>query len=548
MGFFSKLFNRKKKTTVEEASSDMDISKISVKKIGLVFSDGSTNTNLDYEDPVGFNFTTISRAYATDSYIRQAIDKHVDFAFKQGWDLVGSDAEAVQYINDRFYALELAMGMPMDVFLKEAFKNFTLYENCFILKNFANAGYKYPGNLKVSPGMYNKTINSYQCLPIDSISIARDVYGNVLKYKQEVEGSSVTKIEFNPNQIIHIYSNKPSGRGFGFPSIWEVLEDVKILRQLEELMIKSVYKNVFPLHVYTVGLNADGQRCKAGEIEEVSEKMGSLQLDGGIVVPERHKIEILGAQGKMLDLKDYLSYCENRVFTGLNVSPTIMGRSDTSNKSTASNLDQMFKDSVKSKQTMFAFFITKEIINELLAEGGFNFIQDSSKRVSFRFREVDVDLKIAEENHAIQLYMQNGITFPEFRRRIGSDPIDSYDELYFNIIKNNVDEETAKQKETAAKNSGSNKDQPTNQYGKKNNPKTKEAILHEFIQLISSTMKRSNNDLTMYKAVCSQFVNNYKESFKDSNINVIESLLNKYEENLNDFNIEQIKSIISLLN
>ena len=52
----------------------------------------------------------------------------------------------------------------------------------------------------------------------------------------------------------------------------------------------------------------------------------------------------------------------------------------------------------------------------------------------------------------------------------------------------------------------------------------------------------------MYKAVCSQFVNNYKESFKDSNINVIESLLNKYEENLNDFNIEQIKSIISLLN
>lgn len=548
MGFFSKFFGKLKKTTVEEASSEMDISKINVKKIGLVFSNGSTSSNLDYEDPVGFNFATISRAYATDSYIRQAIDKHVDFAFKSGWDLVGSDADAVQYINDRFYALELAMGMPMDVFLKEAFKNFILYENCFILKNFANTSYSYPGNLKVSPGMYNKTINSYQCLPVDSITIARDVYGNVLKYKQEVEGSSATKIEFNANQIIHMYSNKPSGRGYGFPSIWETLEDVKILRQLEELMIKSVYKNVFPLHVYTVGINADGQRCKAGEIDEVTEKMGSLQLDGGIVVPERHKIEILGAQGKMLDLKDYLTYCENRVFTGLNVSPTIMGRSDTSNKSTASNLDQMFKDSVKSKQTMFSFFITKEIICELLAEGGFNFIQDSTQRVSFRFREVDVDLKIAEENHAMQLYMQNGITFPEFRRRIGSDPIDNYDELYFNIIKNNTDEATAKQKEQAAANSGSNKDQPANQYGKNNNPKTKEARIKEFIDLLNSSMKISCNDLITYKAICSNFINEYRKHYENSNIDYIESLLKDKEQDIKEFNINSIKSIISLLN
>ena len=125
-----------KQDSIEEArqgsaSSEMDISKIKVSKIGLEMSDGSTSSRLSYEEPVGFDFDEITNAYLTDSYIRQSIDKHVDFAFKAGWDLVGSNADAVDYVNNRFRALELAMGKPIEVFLKEAFKQLKLYNNCF---------------------------------------------------------------------------------------------------------------------------------------------------------------------------------------------------------------------------------------------------------------------------------------------------------------------------------------------------------------------------------------------------------------------------------
>lgn len=495
-----RLRRRKKsaETEFEEArqsksASDIDISKVKVNKIGLKMSDGSTSSRLNYEEPVGFTFDEITNAYLTDSYIRQSVDKHVDFAFKAGWDLVGSNADAVEYVNSRFRAMELAMGKPIDVFLKETYKQLKLYGNAFIQKNWAKNNYVYPGGLVVNPGMYRRTIVGYEILPVDSITIARDAYGNVVKYQQEVDGSTEDAIELAPENIVHMYMDRPAGRGFGLPYLLEAMEDVKLLRQLEGLTMKAVYKNIFPLHVYTVGLKEEGMRCKEGEIDQVKEDLGDLTMDGGIVIPERHKIEILGSEGKVLNVEDYLSYFENRAFTALSVSPTIMGRSDTSNKSTASNLDQMFKDKVKSDQKCFSDFVSFNIVLELLAEGGFNFIQDPSLRVGFRFREIDMDAQIATENHSIQMLMQNGITYPEFRKRIGYDPLTNYDELYFNVVKNNAGEAEANAKEKAASNSGSNKNNPENQHGK-TNAKTKKESIDEALKLLQCSLLK--DDLT----------------------------------------------------
>lgn len=532
----------------QSASSDFDKSKVRIAKMGLAISDGSTRSRLEFEEPVGFNFEEIFNAYATDSYIRQSVDKYVDFAFKTGWDLVGSNTDAVNYINARFRALELAMGRPIDVFLKEAFKDFCLYQNVFILKNWAKTNYVYPGDLKVDPGMYKKTICSYELMPVDSITIARDAFGNVLKYKQEIEGSSEDEREFAEEDIIHIYNDKPVGRGFGFPQLWEALDDVKLLRQVEGLMQKMIYKNVFPLHVYTVGNVQEGLRCRDGEIDEVKAEMEDLTLDGTVIIPERHKIEIIGAQGKAMDISDYMTYLENRVFTALNVSSTIMGRSDTSNRSTSTNLDQMFKDKVKSNQKVFENFINFYMVKELLAEGGYNFIKDSSLGVSFRFREIDMEAKIAEENHATQLLMQNGITYPEYRKRIGYDPLESYDELYFNVIKSNTSESTAQQKEQAAANSGSNKNSPTNQHGSRPSAKTKKEALNAIFKQMYEAIA-DNQEITsefrqrVYRMLNFELQNSLDEAFCEGYNGILSR--NNCEHLINKCFLQDLKSFAS---
>ena len=70
-----------------------------------------------------------------------------------------------------------------------------------------------------------------------------------------------------------------------------------------------------------------------------------------MVTPWNHEIDVVGAQGNALEIKEYLNHFKERVAIGLGVSPHHLGMmSGTSNRSVTERLDLALYDKIKNLQ------------------------------------------------------------------------------------------------------------------------------------------------------------------------------------------------------
>lgn len=454
------IFRRKKEieaprqVNIEAPSLSGDkLKNIKVKKVGLVEVIGGRD---QFNGP-DFDLEEILNAYNTDGYIRQALDKYIELMFKAGWSFSSKNANALEYIKLRFAYMALATGQPTEQLFIEMSEDLVKYSNVFVAKSRTQI----PG-VKAKGITGSQPIAGYFILSPLTIGIARDTDGTTRKYQQTVPGAS-KPIEIKPEDMVHIYYKRERGDAFGTPFLVPVLDDVKLLRQLEENVARLVYKHLHPLYKYKVGLAQAGYESDEDEIDQVKMELEEMPLEGGLVLPERHDVDVVGAEGQALSVENYLKYFEQRVFTGLGVSASMMGRSDSSNRSTAETQSSEMHDRVKAFQKTLALFINSFIINELLLEGGFDPINRPEDTVSFQFTEIDLGSKIAVENHAIQKFVQNTISHDEFRSEIGMDPVTDYSKYFYTLFPGKV----------ASTGEVENKNQPANQNGARGAPKTK---------------------------------------------------------------------------
>jgi hypothetical protein len=458
--------------TVSEAPSatKRDPKKVAVTRLGQAIK--SAGGGGDFENsPV--DLAEIGRAYYTDSYIRRAVDKHSALMFKNGWEISGKNDQAVEYVWTRLKLMSEATSQSIDSFLQEISDNLILYGNAYVVKARAKKS-GLPSGVTAVGYSSKQPVAGYFVLPAPNVTVSRDDNGKILAY-EETAGTGGQGVQYKPEDIIHFTYRKPSGRAYGVPFIFNALDDVKLLRQIEENVARLIYRNLFPLYLYKVGIDKPGFEATDEEIENLREEIRNIPVDGALVVPERHNIEVVGSQGQAIDANGYLKYFRQRVFSGLGVSDTIMGISDTANKSTSDNQSSDLNDSVKDFQKTFADIAKFAIINELLFEGGFDPIMNPDDEVDFVFNEIEFDAKIKRENHVIQMFMQNSITFEEMRQFLGHDTTVDESRLYANMFA--VSTGAAADSEGAAS-QGNNKDQPENQHGKQTSPgkpKTSEA-------------------------------------------------------------------------
>lgn len=511
------------------SGSKRDPKKSIIKRIGLAFTKGSGN-RAELEGPEGFDLAEIEKAYNTEAYVRQAIDKYTDFIFKAGWDIVGKNQNAVDYIKLRLAAMAEATKIPTKQLFIDIADDLVLYHNVFIVKARQSGSYIFPTGINATGIGTAKPITGYFVLPVTTITIARVNNGTVDSYQQEISGGD--KLTIKPDDMIHMYIDKPKGRAFGVPFLWQVLDDIKLLRQIEELVARLIYKDIFPLYQYQVGLAKEGYEATDEEIEDLKEQISELTLDGGIVVPERHNISVIGSQGKALEAYNYLKYFEQRVFTGLGVSETMMGRGDSANRSTADNMTTDMHDRIKAYQSQMATFIDEYIFNELLREGGFDPLLKPEDAVHFQFKEIDLDNKIKAENQAIQKFTNNAITHEELRMEIGMDPVTDEGRLYFNMI-------TAAQAKAAA-NSVDNLAQPENQNGKKLSPK-KESVKESVTESLSLQTKEALKHIEYVKDL-----QHYWDITKEDVLDLVKQYYITRDKKFPDFQPKEIEGIISL--
>lgn len=372
------------------------------------------------------DLSEVKSAIGTDSYLKVALDKTAQLVMKSGYKFESDNENALEYLKQRIALMEFGTKIPLDILLEEIARNLVYYSNCFVVKGRAD---KIQGGLQAKPVLGKKPVGGYFIMDPTAVEIKRDSSGAVTNYKL----TGTEEKEFAADDVIHFYVDRDANNNFGTPRVVSTLEDIKILRKIEGNTLSLIYRFSIPLYQMKIGLPETNFMATDTEIKEAQKQINKMPMDGVIVTNERTQFLAVGAEGKAIDLSNYLGYYEKRVFTGLNVSEAMMGRGGS--KQDADSMEGLMHDTVKHYQLAMRSFIEQQMFNEILLEGGFNPILEETDRVYFRFNEINLDSRVKYENHLLNQFQSNCITFEEMRQAIGRDS-DSVDEgrLYTNMI------------------------------------------------------------------------------------------------------------------
>lgn len=469
---YSKISERDSFTEAPGSSGQIrDPKEIGVKRIGLQFDGESREAS-----PPDFDLAEIQKAYDTEAYVRQAIDKYIEFMFKAGWDFVGDNPAVVEYLEQRFGLMAEMTGTPVRQLFIEIAEDLVKFSNVVVIKardkdNVISS--VLPTQVQGLQDM--EPVAGYFPVNMTTMKVLRDKNGMVKRWEQEVDGGG-KPAKYKAVDAIHIFYKREKGKAFGTPMVLPVLDDIRALRQAEENVLKLMYRNIFPfIHAKVGTTELPGTR---EEVDDVQAQIESGDLEAGLVTTERVEMTSVAAD-KVIDAEKYLRYFEQRVFSGLGVPELLFGRGNTANRSTGDNLSGEFTERVKAYQRVMEIFVNDFMIRELLMEAGFDPLLNPQDKVEFRFREIDFDAKIKKENHAIFKYEQNAITEDEMRNEIGMDPITDRGMMYMNLVTIETANATAAAKAAAspsgsgggASKSATNKNKPANQHGTKSSPK-----------------------------------------------------------------------------
>lgn len=401
--------------------------------IALGFRAIGIRDRAQYEE-APYDFDRIIQAVDTDSYIRQSFSKYKELMWKEGWEIVSENPEAVAYVWQRIDFMELAMGMPFHEFIGDIGDQLMKFSNCFVVKSRGDLHPFFPGKLDAGTdglGQKKLPVIGYEMVPTQTMQILRDKHNQPISYRQVVDdfwsGFNDENMPTWPAEdVIHFHLDRKPGRSFGTPFLVTVMDDVIALRQIEEDIQNLVHQQLFPLYKYHVG--TEEHPAEPEEIEHAAAELENMRTEGGLVLPDRHDVDVVGSEGSALDAAPYLAHFKERVCVGMGLAPHHLGMNmNGGNRSVTDRLDIALYDKVKTYQRYLARMLELHIFAELLFEGGFDPMETPiatgvSDRCKFKFREIDVDTQVKRETHEIQKFSQNVTTLPETRLALGIDP------------------------------------------------------------------------------------------------------------------------------
>lgn len=460
-----------------------------------------------------YNFGRVTAYYRSDAYIARAINKRVDNILKEGFNIVGEDKVTLKYVKERLRDMMLASNQTMDGVLREQTLQMALYHNLFMYKKLDE---------KASTGRSWTRWDGKEMKPIASLFVenAEDTFiitdkkGNYTGYKN-IPGAGMMGFEdypvimqnpdlvseFNIDEMDHVTYNRKSGELLAMPLIWPVIDDIKTLRMIEECLELLAYQYSHP--VLHVRVGTEEYPGDEDEIDAVQLAMDQMEGNGMVTTSNRVEMIMLGAESRALRMESYLDYFKKRVFAGLDTSAVQMGEGATANRGTATTISKESQAGIIALQKVIAGWWDK-LFERLLMEGGLRYDQITEEnKVKLTFPPVDIDQKIAYENHVIQKFTNKLITHTEGRGELGLKPITDEDkkELYHEM----VDIPLARVKATAAAEAkmqtmgglSASKSRPSNQYGTNTRPAkspTRQNDLANYILLRDSNNRKKHNE------------------------------------------------------
>jgi hypothetical protein len=388
--------------------------------------------------PPPFDPQTIHHAYLLDSYIHQSVQKYVSLILNRGWSIRSKNKQAEAYMNKRLRLLSFQTGITTEALIRGIIEDLILFGNAYLVKVRARRPNPIPG-MKLKGMRGNAPIVGL--FPVSPVTMVAkvDEDGRVEEWQQQVRG--LTKRKWKPYNVIHLKKNSPRGTLYGISHLVPVLEDVRILRQMEQNVVLLVYRNLNPLihaqvSMPTTGVPMVSSRAGQPRIDYISRLLEDMSPSGTVVTDADVAITVHGSESQALRADPYLGFFRERVFSGLAVSDTAMGRGSSTTRSTAEQLAADMHDTARGWQSFVTDALKWTVFFELLYELNFDPLNFEDDFVEMSWGEVDIDTKIKKETHATQLFLQNAITEDEMREHIGLKPLKDGDrkQTYVHLV------------------------------------------------------------------------------------------------------------------
>jgi hypothetical protein len=366
--------------------------------------------------------------YDTESYVKQAINRRLALTFRNGFEIVGRERD-VKYINSRISTIEFVSNRSFESFMKKILFCLLLQGNCFLLKirkdKAASVTQKEGRKIPVS---------GYQIIPAHQIQpyLKKGVIWSWRRYYDTGRYFD----EFEPSEIVHFKFDHKPWHIYGTPRTVAVREDIFGLRRLEENTELLFINYLFPLFHVKVGTELNPTTYTdegTSELDLVKFQIENMPKEGVFVTDERTTVDIVGANGQVLDFMSLIKYYRERVFAGLGMSELDMGSSTHGGSAASDNISQNLKDSIKADIEEFADQVKFYFFKEWFAEANYSLgTQAALDEIALSFHEIDLDNRIKEENHVMNMYNNQCLTFAEMRKRINLKPTADQMDLQIN--------------------------------------------------------------------------------------------------------------------
>ena len=301
-----------------------------------------------------YDLGDVGRIETVESYVARSVKIKTSLSFKEGWDLVGANKLLVDYIRKCYVYMSYATDYPLEMLQWRVMSDLILYSNAYLIKHRdedAAVGRMYQvGKKKYKP------VAGYWPVHPAFMKVQKNDQ-KATRYQLEIPGRKPKT--FPADDVIHFVYDRAPGALTGKPTIIPVIDDIRLLRRLEENVALMVYKHLFPLYHYTVGtddkpagIDHEGNR----EVDIARMTVEELPADGMLFTDHRHKIDAIGAESKALRAEGYLTQARQRVLTGLALSGIDIGEGETANRNTSDSLTRALIDHVKDFQLHFQWF------------------------------------------------------------------------------------------------------------------------------------------------------------------------------------------------
>jgi hypothetical protein len=411
----------------------------------------------DYKFKVSFEgynnaLIEVNQALKSDSLLRQATQRYIEVSLRQGFNLVYKDDKVKSAIEKRLNEIQLVSDSTLYEVLIKVFSDLIRYGNAYIVfrRNKDNASGKEYNffNKKLSP------ISSMFVVDPMKMKIVVNKSGAVIGYKfdptvdehgkylitsngEEIEFKitssqyiTTSAVNLAKDDVLHL--KLPNSYDyFGFPFYLETLEDLLMLRKIEEQIDDMLSQGMFNAVVYKVG--NDKYPADSKDIQDVVDTLEYNPSEGVIIIPGKDEIKFLQSQN-VTQLIDLMQYFKQRFYSGMGLSSVSMGEAGSANRATAEVSGNTMYEKVKLFQDIISNSFTR-FFDHILRDQKFNTEQvNLSDLVSLKFPEPDLNFRCKLENAEIFKYQNNVQSLEEVRKGIGISEKMNWENSYFKKV------------------------------------------------------------------------------------------------------------------